>query len=194
MIAGCYPEGVDYYEETDIALTHFQDDYDFLAKTTYAMPDRIVKITGNKIEGDDPEFVPDITATAILNMIAENMNSLGWQRVDIDDNPDLLLAPAAWETTTISWWYDYWGWWWGGYYPGWGCCWGGYYPPVHVTSYTTGTLVMTLIDPDIESTSGNPISQWTGAISGLMSGAYDADRVRRAIDQAFAQSPYLNTD
>lgn len=196
MLAGCYPDNVDYYEELDVAISHYKDDYDFQAQSTYAMPDQIVKITGNKLEGDDVEFVPDVVANALLGMIEDNMSSLGWQRVDIDEDPDMLLAPAAWETTTVSWWYDYWGWWWGGYYPpGWGgCCWGGWYPPVYVSSYSTGTLVMTLIDPDVQSASGRPISQWTGAISGLMSGAYNADRARRAIDQTFAQSPYLKTN
>ncbi len=195
LLTGCYPGGPEYTEELDVALTNFKDDYDFQAQTTYAMPDRIVKITGNITEGDEPEFIPDISANAILDMIESNMSDLGWQRVGIDENPDMLLAPAAWETTTVFWWYDYWGWWWGGYYPGWGCCyWPGYYPPVYVSSYTTGTLVMTLIDPDTESATGTPISQWTGAISGLLTGTYNADRIERAIDQVFAQSPYLKTN
>ncbi len=35
------------------------DTYEFGTKTTYAMPDKIVKITGNLEEGEAPAFVPD---------------------------------------------------------------------------------------------------------------------------------------
>ena len=85
--------------------------------------------------------------------------------------------------------YDYWYWWYGGYYPYWG-----YYPPVYYSSYTTGTLLMTLIDPDMLETSGNPVKQWSGAINGILTGTYDASRVNAAIDKAFTISPYLKTN
>jgi hypothetical protein len=38
----------------------------------------------------------------------------------------------------------------------------------------------------------NPQAVWVGAINGLLSGAYDASRVDKGINQAFSQSPYLN--
>ena len=38
-----------------------------------------------------------------------------------------------------------------------------------------------------------PTQVWTSAANGLLSGAYNATRVNQAIDQAFKQSPYLNT-
>jgi hypothetical protein len=192
LLLGCYPDGPDNVDELDVVLTNFKE-YDFQAKATYAMPNRIVKITGNIVEGEDPVFMPDVTANSILQMIEINMTDLGWQRVEIDENPDLLLAPGAWETTNIFYWYDYYYWWYGGYYPYWGCCYG-YYPPAYVSSYTTGTLIMTLIDPDVISGSGSPISQWTGAINGVLSGVFDSTRVSRAVDQAFEQSPYLKTN
>jgi hypothetical protein len=187
---GCYPHGPDYVEEMDVVLTSHKD-YDFASKATYAMPDKIVKVTGNLLEGEDPSFIPDATAQKILARIETNMSTLGWQRVAISANPDLLLAPASWETTTVYYWYDYWYYWWGGYYPGWG--WGGYYPPVYYDSYTTGTLLMTLIDKNVLGANGNPVTQWSGAVSGIMTGTYDATRMNTAIDKAFTQSPYLNT-
>jgi hypothetical protein len=189
LLSGCYPDGPDYVEEMDVVLTKHNDTYDFVSKGTYAMPDKIVKITGSAVEGDEPTFVPDITGDKILARIDENMRMYGWIKVDVSENPDLLLAPAAWETTTVYYYYDYWYWWYGGYYPYWG-----YYPPVSYSSYTTGTLLMTLIDPDILETSGNPVKQWSGAINGIMTGAYDASRVNAAIDKAFTTSPYLKTN
>ena len=189
LLWGCYPDGPTYEQDLDIVITHHNPDYDFQAKGTYAMPDRIVKITGALQEGQLPEFIPDATATQILGRIADNMASLGWQQVGLDQNPDIVLAPAAWETTYMYYYYDYWYWWWGGYYPYWP-----YYPPVYGYSYTTGTLVMTLLDPAEVNGNGNPISQWTGAINGLLNEKYNASRVNPLIDQAFEQSPYLKTN
>lgn len=185
LLSGCYPQGPEFTEDLDVVLTYFQDDYDFESKQTYALPDKIVKITGNLQEGDEVEYIPDATAALILARIEENMEALGWQKVGVDENPDLLLAPASWETTTIYYYYDYWYWWWGGYYPG-----GGYYP-AYVSSYSTGTLLMGLIDPEMVGANGNPLMQWTGAANGILTWSYDADRVNKVIDQAFSQSPYL---
>jgi predicted small lipoprotein YifL len=188
MLTGCYPQGPEYVEDLDVVLTNFQDEYDFSAKQTYALPDRIVKITGNLVDGDDPEFIPDATATLLLARIDQNMSELGWEKVGIDENPNVLLTPASWESTTIVYYYDYWSWWYGGYYPGWGY----YYPSV--SSYTTGTLVMAMIDPALVGANGNPVVQWTGAINGILTWSYDATRVNSAIDRAFDQSPYLRTN
>jgi len=189
MLWGCYPQGPEYVEDLDIVLTSHEEEYNFAAKATYAMPDKIVKITGNVAEGEDPAFIPDATAQQILSTIAGNMADLGWERVDVDENPDMMLLPAAWEVTTVYYWYDYWYWWYGAYYPYWG-----YTPPVYYSSYTTGTLLMTLTDPDLVGANGNPIRQWSGAINGILTGTYDATRVTTAIDKAFAISPYLKTN
>lgn len=186
---GCYPDGPKYTEDLDIVLTHHNPDYEFAQKHTYAMPDKIVKITGNILEGELPEFIKDVYASQILRKIADNMESLGWTRVTVDASPDLLLVPAAWETTTIYYYYDYWYWWWGGYYPGWP-----YYPPVYGYSYTTGTLLMNLIDPEITGTNGNPIAQWTGALNGILNDSYNDGRMSKLINQAFSQSQYLQTN
>jgi hypothetical protein len=121
--------------------------------------------------------------TEILNIIESNMSDLGWEKVDDPENADLVLFPAVWSNTTVVYWYDYWCWYY--YYY---CGWGWYYPTY--TTYTTGTLVMTLIPTD---NSVEPYLAWTGAINGLMSGSYDVSRVTKGINQAFQQSPYLDT-
>jgi hypothetical protein len=186
---GCYPDGPSYTQDLDIVITHHNPDYNFVAKGTYAMPDKIVKITGSLQEGDTPEYLPAVNATVILGAIDANMQSLGWTKVALDGSPDLLMAPAAWETTTIYYYYDYWYWWWGGYYP--------YYPytpPVYSYSYTTGSLLMTMSDPDELNGNGNPIQQWTGVLNGILNDKFDNTRVTNLINQAFEQSPYLKTN
>lgn len=184
LMVSCYPEGIEYYEETDIVYTDYTESFDFASRGTYAMPDKIVKITGNLTEGEEPEFVKEPYNTQILQKIESNMSALGWSKVADPDNADLVLFPAVWTNTTVYYWYDYWCWYY--YYY---CGWGYYYPMV--SSYTTGTLVMTLVasgDDYIE-----PALVWRAAANGLLSGSYDITRVNQVIDQAFKQSPYLNT-
>jgi hypothetical protein len=181
---GCYPDGAEYYEETDIVYTNYDDGYNFASKGTYSIPDKIVKITGELAEGEDPEFVKEPYNTQVLQKIQSNMTALGYTKVTDPATADLVLFPAVWTNTTVYYYYDYWCW----YYPYY-CGWGWGYPSV--TSYTTGTLLMTLVADGKEYV--QPTNVWTAAVNGLMSGAYDVSRVNKAIDQAFKQSPYLNT-
>jgi len=184
LMVSCYPDDTMYYEDTDLVYTNYNETFDFESKGTYAMPDKIVKITGNLTEGQEPEYVSEPYNTEILNRIESNMTALGWNKVEDPENADLTLFPAAWTNTTVVYWYDYWCWYY--YYY---CGWGWYYPSY--TTYTTGTMVMGLIAAGEEYV--EPSNVWTGAINGLLSGTYDVSRMNKAIDQAFKQSPYLDT-
>ena len=191
LLSGCYPDGPDYVEDADITYTTYREDYDFSPNETYAMPDQIV--VDVKIDDGDTtyEYMKPAFADPILDAIEANMSAYGYERVDVDDNPDLLLTPAGLSSTTYfySYWYD---WWYGGYW-GWG--WGWYYPPYYtVSSYTTGSMIMVLSDPNEESPINRSPAIWVGIGNGLLTGAYDIGRVTDAVDQAFAQSPYLQTN
>jgi hypothetical protein len=183
---GCYPDGAEYYEETDIVYTNYDDNFDFKSKGTYSIPDKIVRITGNLADGEDPEFVKEPYNTQILQKIESNMSALGYTKVTDPADSDLDLFPAVWTNTSVYYWYDYWCWYYP-YYCGWG--WGWYYPSV--STVTTGTLLMTLVADGDEFV--QPTQVWTAAANGLLSGYYEATRVNNSIDQAFKQSPYLST-
>jgi hypothetical protein len=184
LMVSCYPDGPESYEELDIVYTDYSESFDFVSKGTYSIPDKVVKVTGNLVEGEDPEFVDEPYNTTILQKIESNMTALGWTKSEDPEEADLVLFPAVWTNTTVVYWYDYWCWYY--YYY---CGWGYYYP--YVTSYTTGTMIMTLVANGPEYI--EPSAVWTAAINGLMSGSGDVSRVTKAIDQAFEQSPYLNT-
>ena len=185
LLGSCYPEGAEYYDELDIVYTDYNDEFDFASLGNYSIPDKIVKVTGNIIDGEDPEFVKEPMNSQMLAKMESNMTALGWNKVEDPATADLVLFPAVWTNTTVYYWYNYWCW----YYPYY-CGYGWGYPSV--SSYTTGTLVMTLV-VDGENYV-DPARVWSGIANGLVSGSYNVARANNAIDQAFKQSPYLKTN
>jgi len=190
LASGCYPGGADFTEDYDVVYTNHSASYDFQSKSTYSMPDKIV-VDVDIDNGDTiPVYMKQIYADPILLKIADNMANLGWTRIDISEGPDVLLTPAGLSSTTYY--YDYWYcWWYGGWYGGWGW----YYPPyVTVSSFTTGTLVMTIQDPNVDSAINTSVAVWVAGINGILSGAYNIGRITSGVDQAFSQSTYLKTN
>jgi len=191
FLFGCYPTGPEFVEDLDVVYSSFDEEYDFQSKGTYAMPNKIV--IDVEIKNGDTTYVymKDVFAAPILQAIETNMTTLGWTKVNIINKPDILVTPAAISSTTYyySYWYD---WWYGGFYGGW---YGWYYPPYYsVSSYTTGSLIMTMSDPNIESAINATPTIWIGAINGLLTGNGDVNRAVDGINKAFAQSPYLKTN
>ncbi len=191
-LAGCYPDGPEYVDEYDIVYTNHDATFAFGGKGTYSMPDSVVKITGDAVAGDPLVFVSPGYANTILKRIEDNMKNHGYTRVSNQALAELVLFPSAVEVTNISYYYDYWGYYYGWYYPPYYGGW--YYPYPVTTSYTTGSLFMTLTDNVNTSPTDKHKVAWIGIANGLLEGAsYDFDtRIEKAIDQAFAQSEYLH--
>ena len=90
------------------------------------------------------------------------------------------------------WWLDYPGYWSPGY---WGNWYGFYYPRPMVYSYSTNALLADIVDLTSEEGAGKSLPIiWSSYIGGPSSGNayYDVQRMKSAVDQAFAQSPYLS--
>jgi len=190
LLTQCYPEGLVYVDEADIVYTNYDPEYDFTAEQTYALPDKIMKIDDKLVQGKDTTFIKDVYATVILERLRKNFKEYGWTETTIDNNPDVLIAPAVYELTTYSYdWWPYYDWWYDPYYPGGGW----YYPYPVVSSYSTGTLVVNMVDPTDVSANDRPRVAWVLAINGLLQGSvsnFNA-RVEKGIDQSFKQSTYL---
>lgn len=195
--SACKPDGAEYIDELDIVYTNYDAGFDFSSKGTYALPDKVVKITDQFINlqpGDEPEYLDPVYAAAILSSIRSNMDKLGYTQVDESVNPDLIILPSVSQTDQIYFYYDWWYWNW--FYPGWGPGWGWYYPgyyPPQVSRVRTGTLMMQMTSvADQDVTDKIPVV-WTGVINGLLEGSANSinKRVNDSINQAFEQSPYL---
>lgn len=190
-LSRCFPGGPEYTEEMDMVVTNYDPDFDFQSVGTYALPDDVVKITGNLQDGDDVEFIKPEYAEAILESIRENMSSYGWTEVDKNDDPDIIILPSAMSSTTLVFYYDYWYWsWW---YPySW---WGWYYPyPVYGGSYTSGSVFIQMTYPEGMTAADDIPVVWSSILNGLLEGSTAAisSRIESSVNQAYTQSPYLD--
>lgn len=196
-LAGCYPNGPDYVEQLDLVATNYNPDYDFSSKTTFSIPDNVVVITGENLDDPDgnsqPDFISEPYNTQIINTITSELENIGWTKVDTSQHPDVWILPTSMSSTTFIYYYDYWGYWgwWGGGY--WGWYYPGYYPPV-VSSYTTGSLFVTMVDRNALTPDNALPVEWGFIVNGLLTGSSTANtssRITTGISQAFDQSPYL---
>jgi Domain of unknown function (DUF4136) len=198
LMSGCYPEGPEYVEELDIVYTNYDASFDFQEVSTFALPDKVIKLDGSEFQNNNgeeiPDFISDTYGLPILNAIRHNMEDLGWTEVEKDADPDVLFLPTVTRDTYIYYYYDsyYWNWWYPTWNSGWGWYYSGYYYPTYRGGYTSGTLFIQMTDTE-NSTQGNINVVWSSEINGLVQGntASIIQRINTTIDQAFVQSPYL---
>lgn len=186
--------------ETDVVLTIEDEDRNYSRYRTYSLTDEIVDLC--KVAGEDEEIplggsgsvdlegcfeVTHRYDDLVLSTIDANMEALGYEKVDPDDDPDVTVLVAA--VARDNWYYATGYWWCDPYY--YYSCW---YPPVsYVYNLPTGTLLLNLID-NSETENERLSSAWFAALSGLYAQDDDksgSERVEDAVNRAFAQSPYL---
>lgn len=198
--ASCYPGEAPV---SDVIVTHYDTGRDFKASyTTFALPDTVIDV-GDPSDDGYIEYDHRYTRP-IIDRVKKNLReNLNWEFVPdsliTDTNrPDVVVLVTALLTknTAISGYPPYWGWWPGwpggpGYYPpGWGypCCW-------TVVQYNTGTISIDMSEVPM-SVDDVPFIPWSGRLNGLLSSSNNYNqtksRLERGIDQAFAQSPYLD--
>jgi hypothetical protein len=197
-ISGCYPKGPEYTTDFDLVYTNHTSDFPFSQRKTFALPDSVVKLTGEAppSAGAPPPMLASTFSTVIIKQLKQDMQNYGWTLVDKNSQPDVILLALSTTTTNLYYYYDwgYWGWW----YPYWGYGWGWYYPgyyPPYVSYYKTGSVLIQMVDQHsvTPQTVDMPVV-WVSVLNGLVEGtnADVAHRIQVNIDQAFAQSPYLN--
>ena len=191
-VTGCYPErSLDSAAEFAAVTTAFDTTADFNAITRYALPDSVIYL-----QEDRTDQVPAATQAAILSQLRQNLNALGWTEVtDARATPvDVYVTAMITTADYVYYYWDYWYYWgWYGYWPlsaGASTQW--YYPPYwYAYSYSTGTVLISMIDAHNISNNRVPLI-WSSAVNGVLSDATTNLAIAlQGIDQAFAQSPYL---
>jgi hypothetical protein len=140
----------------------------------------------------------DNNSQQLVDAVKTNMAARGYTFVSSPhSSPDLGLGLTAIKDLNIG--VIYPGWWWGY----WGGCYWGYcgYPPYYpwygggiVYSIPTGTFILDMIDLKNASADTKLTEIWGSVMSGgLGNTADDIALGVEAIDQAFTQSPYVQT-
>jgi uncharacterized protein DUF4136 len=198
-VAACYPGEIDSAAQTDLVVTFHQEGADFQANGTFDIPDSIVDIG---VAAGGSSTLNHAYDDQIIAKVAAEMTAMGYTRVNATTTrPDVIVVVSAITVENYSYyvpgypWYPYWGWW-GGWPAGYGAGSNWYYPwyPVYTTEFTSGTLFLTMIDPDVPPPeAGDAVSIWSAALNGMLEGTNTEilTRISNNISQAFAQSPYL---
>jgi hypothetical protein len=190
-LQACYPSEDFFVEELDLVVTNYEEDENYARFTTFAVPDSVIRI------GDDGTEEKGPFDDLMLDLVRQNMIDLGYvEELDPENTPPdlvVLVELLITDNTVVAPCWPSWGWW-GGWPPYWGPGWCGGWGWVPVGSYTTGTVIIDMLDiegADMEE-EVLPIV-WNGLINGLVTGS-DASleqRIRTNINQAFDQSAYL---
>ncbi len=177
-----------------LVYTDHDTQADFAAFDTYYIPDSILLMgTSNKTE-----YWKDENALEIIAAVSAGMQSAGYIRTDAKETADLglQLSYVEHETYFVGNSNPYW-WWYYPYYwtPGYWGDWADWYYPYQVYyGYTAGSLLIEMVNLDALPTAGKRLPiVWDSFIGGLLTSnaKLNQRRTLEAIDQAFAQSPYL---
>ena len=191
--------GFNSVADFDVIVTLYDDEADFGAIQTYAMPDSVAYLGDdeNRSGGSRDEGIYD---QLILDELAANLEAIGYVREEDPENngADVVVLPGVtsteWEVWVSNPWYD-WGYW--GYYSDYYY----YYPPCsgcgNSYTFTTGSLLVTMEDRNAANEEDQTIPViWAAGMNGLVEGSTSSisSRIIEGIEQAFAQSPYLGAD
>jgi hypothetical protein len=185
LAGGCYPGGAEFVDELDVVFTDFDDNYDFGSQASFHLVDSIYVAR----DPGDP-ILPSSTRNAILTTIRTNMTSRGYTSLPDTVGADMVLLVTVNltdKTFTTLFPVCCWG------APGWGWGWGAGWVPVS-QSYTTGAILVQMVDPEtFDYANQLYLVHWLGAGYGINSGSqtFVDNRIRRAINQMFTQSPYF---
>ncbi len=180
-----------------VVYTDHDASANFASYGTYYLPDSVLLIS-NSIT---PVYWKSSEATTVLKTFQQNMDARGYTRVADKADADLgVQVSYVQDVSYFADYYDYPYWWWGYpyyWYPYYWGDWGGwYYPYTIVYSYEVGSILGELVDLKNSPKGGSDAKLtvlWTSYEGGLLSGStsIDTNLATTAINQAFAQSPYI---
>ena len=205
IICSCAPDaGLNDVSDYDVVVTLFDRNIDFSTFETFGVLDSVVHFQ----DPDNPDYgnVNREYDDLILSETVEHLKALGYV---VELGPQ-LHTPDVFVTITVAsvdWissindpydFDDLWGWYpdWPDYDPEWEVQYP-YYSSVSYQSYSTGTILIQMLDMKNRDYNSNTIPVvWVGAINGILedSAASLEERITQKIEQCFTQSPYLGTD
>lgn len=178
-----------------VVYTDYDSKTNFGKFQTYFLPDSILEAGSHHAT-----YWKDENAQKIIAAVEAEMNSRGYRRITdpaqkADADLGVQLSYIAQQVNVTTGW---WGGWWD--YGFWGPWWGGWYYPYTVSySYDTNSLVMEMVDLSDGGKEGDEKAQlpvvWYAHSSGYQYySGYNIQLMTEAVDQAFEQSPYIQSN
>ena len=159
--------------EDYLVYTDYDQQADFSDVETFYLPDSILVI-GN---ADKTEYWKDADAQEIIGTVADLMESRNFVRTDDKETAQTGLQISYVERVTYFVGYDY--------------------PYQVYYGYTAGSMLIEMVDltADRQSNRKLPVI-WDSFIGGLLTSSHKVNMQRTldAVNQAFMQSPYLETN
>ena len=178
-----------------VVITNRDPNANFSSYKTYHISDTVAYISNTP--GAD-SIIVGAAAQALVGAVVTNMNARGYTKVNRNNNPDLGLKITALKQLNTGvvyppgWWWGYWG------YPGY--CYYGCYPPYWgypvAYAYNVGDVIVEMIDVKNSGSNHNLTRIWIQEAGGVLSSTSQTnlDLSVEAINQAFTQSPYIQTN
>jgi hypothetical protein len=192
----CYKDYGMEVKDYDLVTAFYDKTADFTTFQTFMMPDSILHL----VKEGEKDNISRKFDSMVLAQVNVNMQTMGYTELEApseSNTPDIIVVVAV--TTTDNYFlyggYPYWP----PYYPyypggGWYYPW---YPVYGVSSYSTGTVLVSLADanqydPDREAYK----AVWIGAVNGLLddTDANISNRLTTGINEMFRISPYLGAE
>ncbi len=192
-VTACGTDAVPPSVTTGVAvLTYHDTATDFSTLPTYGILTKLAVVT---YENNQPVYT-FVSAPEVLGAIEANMADRGFQlvaRIDPENPPitptpmDLAIVALGYQGTQYTYYpCDFWPWW---GYPTYGCDVGWSW-----IAYRTGTLVIEMANTSaLPPSTGNVPLAWAGVGYTVLTpeNYTNARKAVEAVNQAFAQSPYL---
>jgi hypothetical protein len=195
LAVACHKEPYIDSDNEYLVYTSPGKDVTFASFTTFDLADSLLVIG----QSAKPEYSQSQNALALIQAVRTNMENAGY--IYTPDNPDADLGIQMTYVIKTDryvqyyndpyWWLNYPGYWSPGY---WGNYVGFYYPYPVTYTYSTNALMVDMADLTTPKTGTEALKVvWSVYIGGPAgsSVASDVEVMKKAIDQAFVQSPYL---
>jgi hypothetical protein len=174
-----------------IVSTSLDTKANFSSYKTFYIADTIVYIGGVGNES----VLTDANAMKLIQAVKDNLTSRGYVYTSRNNHPDIGLTLSAIKDIDVV--VDYYPGWWDSYWPG--CywyCYSYYYPWTTAYTYSTGTVILNMYDLKNAETKDQVTGIWNITALGALgaNAAVNTSLGIDALEQGFAQSPYVKTN
>jgi hypothetical protein len=181
-----------------VGVTTLHDaSFDFTTLRTFVMPDTVVHLA--PASGAALPVSRSFDAAALAQVRA-NLLSRGYVEAAPGTEADFVVLVGATAAVHYNAWVGYnvggvWGFFPSWDIPGFDASWNivyPWFPAVGATSFNSGTLIVDIVPTRLATPAAHTVqSVWAGIAATLLTGSVTTAQVTGAIDQMFAQSPYL---